>query len=157
MSATLRPMGAAEFAAWTESTIASYAEDVARANDLPVDATLPMATAQFAQLLTAGLNTPRTWLFVVVDEHGADAGTLWLGANPQFPNSGFVWDIAIDATRRGHGLGRAAMLLAEDVFRDAGFDQIQLSVFGFNDRARRLYDSLGYGVVATTMAKSLDR
>lgn len=155
MSVTLRPMSATEFAAWTEPTIASYAEDLARANGVPLDLTLRMARTQFAQLFTAGVDTPHMWLFVVVDAQGAEAGTLWLGANPQFADCGFVWDITINETRRGQGLGRAAMLLAEDALRAAGFDTVQLSVFGFNDRARALYDSLGYTVVGTTMTKPI--
>jgi ribosomal protein S18 acetylase RimI-like enzyme len=157
MGVTLRPMSAAEFTAWTEPTIVSYAEDLARANGVPLDVTLLLAKAQFVQMIPAGADTPQTWLFIVVDDAGAGAGTLWLAANPQLESVGFVYDIAIDEAHRGQGLGRAAMLLAEDVLRDAGYRQIQLSVFGFNDGARALYDSLGYDVVATTMAKPLDR
>ena len=62
----------------------------------------------------------------------------------------------IDEARRGEGLGRAAMLAAEQVAREAGWSALGLNVFGHNPRARGLYDSLGYEVAATTMAKPLD-
>jgi ribosomal protein S18 acetylase RimI-like enzyme len=157
MSVTLRPMDAAEFAAWTEPSISNYADDLARSHGAARDAALSVARAQFAHMLSDGLDTPHTWLFVIVDEAGVDAGTLWLGANPQFEDTGFVYDILIDEGRRGEGLGRAAMQLAEDVLDHAGYAKIQLSVFGFNDGARRLYESLGYDEVARTMTKSLHR
>ena len=47
------------------------------------------------------------------------------------------------------------MLAAEDVVREAGLAEVSLNVFGFNDVARRLYDSLGYRVVSTAMTKTL--
>jgi ribosomal protein S18 acetylase RimI-like enzyme len=157
MSVTLRPMDAADFTAWTEPAITSYAEDIARSQGAGLDAALSVARAQFAHMLGDGLDTPHTWLFVIVDEAGVDAGSLWLGANPQFEDTGFVYDILIHEGRRGEGLGRAAMLSAEEVLRHAGYAKIQLSVFGFNDGARRLYESLGYDEVARTMTKSLNR
>jgi ribosomal protein S18 acetylase RimI-like enzyme len=150
-------MDAAKFAAWSERAISDYADDLARSHGATIQHALSVARAQFAHMLSDGLETPNTWLFVIVDEAGVDVGTLWLGANPQFEDAGFVYDIVIDDARRGEGLGRAAMLLAEDTLRDAGYAKIQLSVFGFNNGARRLYDSLGYDEVATTMTKALDR
>ena len=47
------------------------------------------------------------------------------------------------------------MLAAEHLVGEAGITEIGLNVFGFNERARRLYDSLGYRVVATQMTKSV--
>jgi len=47
------------------------------------------------------------------------------------------------------------MVAAEDVVRRAGLSELGLNVFGFNEAARRLYDSLGYRVVATQMTKTL--
>lgn len=155
MDVSLRPMTDAEFATWSESTVTAYGEDLARAHGVAVEITVPVARDQFAHMLPHGLDTPATWLFTIVDATGADAGTLWLGQNPQLPHAGYVYDIVIAASRRGEGLGRAAMLRAEEVLRAAGYTVIQLSVFGFNSGARALYDSLGYGVIGTTMAKPL--
>ena len=69
----------------------------------------------------------------------------------------FVFDIEILADARGRGLGRGAMLAAERFTLDLGRKTIGLNVFGPNDRARRLYDTLGYQVMSTSMTKHLDR
>ena len=47
------------------------------------------------------------------------------------------------------------MLLAEDYATAHGARTLGLSVFGFNEKARRLYESLGYGTTSVKMAKSL--
>ncbi len=47
------------------------------------------------------------------------------------------------------------MIAIEGLVKEAGGTEIALNVFGFNEPARRLYDSLGYGVVRTVMAKTI--
>jgi ribosomal protein S18 acetylase RimI-like enzyme len=149
-------MTESEFAAWSGPTIQAYAEDIARAQDLPLHRALTIAHDQFPTLLPEGLASEGMWLYVIVDPSGADVGTLWLGRSADGSTTvGFVWDITIDETRRGQGLGRAAMLRAEVTLRDQGFRKVALNVFGFNHGARGLYASLGYTDVATLMAKPL--
>jgi ribosomal protein S18 acetylase RimI-like enzyme len=154
-AASVRPMTHAEFETWREDSVTSYAGDLAAANGQPVETALTKARRQFAELLPDGVDTDRAWLFKVVDAAGADVGVLWIGLHPDRPGVAYVYDIAIDEPHRGRGLGRAAMLAAERVVTEAGMTEIGLNVFGFNDRARGLYDSLGYRVVATQMTKSL--
>jgi len=67
----------------------------------------------------------------------------------------WLYDIEVDERRRGQGLGRAALLLAEDVVRGGGGRELGLNVFANNTVARRLYDSLGYAPVSTTMLERL--
>lgn len=47
------------------------------------------------------------------------------------------------------------MIAVESLVKEAGETEIGLNVFGFNAPARRLYDSLGYRVVATVMTKTI--
>ena len=47
------------------------------------------------------------------------------------------------------------MIAVESLVKEAGETEIGLNVFGFNEAARRLYDSLGYRVVATVMTKTI--
>jgi ribosomal protein S18 acetylase RimI-like enzyme len=47
------------------------------------------------------------------------------------------------------------MLLLEDEARAKGLDRIILNVYGNNEPARSLYQSLGYDERAVTMAKQL--
>ena len=153
---TLEPMTAAQFEAWLEGSIRSFAEDLANATGQPLRDTSARARQQFAEWLPAGVATENTWLMTIVDATGAEVGALWLGPHPQRAEVAFGYDIEINPEHRGRGLGRAAMLAAEQLARQAGFTELALNVFGFNDPARRLYDSLGYRVVSTQMTKRLE-
>lgn len=152
---TLRRMTAAEFETWLEHSITSFAEDLALATGAPQPDTMTRAREQYAEWLPTGVNTENTWLMTIVDSAGTDVGALWLGPHPQRAHAAFGYDIELRPEHRGRGLGRDAMLAAEQLARDAGFIELGLNVFGFNEAARRLYDSLGYRVVSTQMTKSL--
>ena len=65
----------------------------------------------------------------------------------------FIYDIYVDPAWRGRGLGRAAMLLADEEARVRGIRRVELNVFGGNAVARRLYLSLGYVERAVLMAQ----
>jgi ribosomal protein S18 acetylase RimI-like enzyme len=76
---------------------------------------------------------------------GNAGGCLWLGPrSPERRDAWWVWDIEVDASHRGRGVGRSAMQLAEDEARSRGATSLGLHVFGDNGTARRLYESLGY-------------
>lgn len=47
---------------------------------------------------------------------------------------------------RGHGVGRAMLGVAERWAREVGVDRLSLRVFWGNERAKRLYESVGYRV-----------
>jgi ribosomal protein S18 acetylase RimI-like enzyme len=121
----------------------------------PLDAALLRAQSLFDEELPDDLDTPGTWLLVILDGEGARVGTMWIGPHPQRQDAAFVYDIEIQGTARRQGYGRAAMLAAERLVRPAGIHELCLSVFGFNDSAKALYDSIGYRVLAAQMSKSL--
>jgi ribosomal protein S18 acetylase RimI-like enzyme len=148
-------MSKSEFDGWHAKSVESFAQDLARAVDRPLDAARSRAAQQFAEWLPDGLDTPGTWLMTIRDGDDAVVGHLWVGPHPDRAGAAFVYDIEIDEGHRGHGLGRAAMLAAERLVAEAGIAEIGLSVFGFNEAAQRLYTSLGYRVLATQMAKKL--
>jgi ribosomal protein S18 acetylase RimI-like enzyme len=148
-------MSAEQFEQWQDRSIRSYADDLARAKGQPPEAALKRARAQFAALLPDGMSTNKTWIRLIVDDAGAQVGDLWLGADSERADVAYVYDIEIMQERRGQGFGRAAMIAIETLVKEAGGTEIALNVFGFNEPARRLYDSLGYGVVQTVMAKTI--
>jgi ribosomal protein S18 acetylase RimI-like enzyme len=152
---TLRRMTGDEFSAWREKSILGYAEDLAQATGVGVESARERARNQFSELLPDGSASERTWLLRVLDDSDVDVGVLWIGPHPEQGGTAFVYDIEIAEQYRGRGLGTAAMTAAEGLAAQAGFAQISLNVFGFNDTARRVYDSLGYRVVSTVMSKSL--
>ena len=152
---SLRPMTDAEYESWHAAGTEAYAEAISRANGISMDAARLRAREQDGQLLPEGLQTPGTRLLIISDEADAEVGILWLGPHPDGTGAGYVFDIEIHEPHRNRGLGRATMLAAEELLRAAGTSAIGLNVFGFNEPARRLYESLGYEVVSTRMLKQL--
>ena len=148
-------MTADEFDTWASDAIETYATDLSVATATSRDLALAQAKEQFPHLLPNGVDTADTWVMVIEDTTGNRVGTIWIGPHPTNESSAFVWDIKIDEPRQGQGLGRAAMLAAEELAANNGRSEIGLNVFGFNERAQDLYTSLGYRVVSTTMVKDL--
>ena len=94
--------------------------------------------------------------FEVVDDSGTRVAHLWVGPDrPGDPTTWSVWDIAVEPDQRGHGHGRAVMLLSEEYARTHGARRLTLSVFAGNTAARALYESLGFEVTQSRMAKRL--
>jgi len=152
---SLRPLRADEYPAWREEETADYARDIAENGDTPPDAAQRKAHDDMERVLPAGLATPGHAIYVL-EQGGAAVGRLWLAERVMDDRRAlFIYDIHVDPAQRGRGLGRAAMLLAEDEARARGIGRIELNVFGGNTVARRLYLSLGYVERAVLMAKDL--
>lgn len=149
-------MTRSEFEEWREIAIAHHATQTSRATGRSLEVSLKEAAALLPRVLVAGLDTKNMSFFVVVDDSGQTVGWLWLGLSPDDPNTGFVWDIIVDESNRGHGYGRAAMVAAERFFAGQGKLQMGLQVAAGNDVARHLYESLGYHDIMTTMSKRLE-
>ncbi|HEY4225050.1 MAG TPA: GNAT family N-acetyltransferase [Pseudolysinimonas sp.] len=153
MTASVRPMTGAEFAAFLVVQREEYAADVAQANAIPLEAALAQADEQMAGFLPDGMRTAGHRLLVVLDGD-RPIGQLWIGPHPRRSDHAYVYEIVIDEADRGRGFGRDAMLAAEELARADGALAIGLNVFGFNERARGLYASLGYDVASLQMLKT---
>jgi ribosomal protein S18 acetylase RimI-like enzyme len=95
---------------------------------------------------------------VFAAEVGAEViGHLWLSLRSPEDVAGQAWifDIEIDEARRGQGLGRQLMLAAMDKAKAMGCTSIKLNVFGGNDVAIRLYQSLGFRTAQMQMTRQL--
>jgi ribosomal protein S18 acetylase RimI-like enzyme len=152
---TLRPMSEQEYEAWSASSVEAYAGEIAASTGRDVADLRERAAIEFAHFLPNGQATAGHWLLTVLDDGGVAVGSLWLGPDPRDPNGVFVFDIEIAPQARNRGIGRAAMLAIEEFATRRGRASIGLNVFGANIEARRLYDSLGYMVVSTSMLKQL--
>ena len=152
MSVDLRPMTAAEYDVWLPEAKAGYAFDIARAG-ASEEAAHAKAERDFPALLPDGVASEGQSLYTVVED-GEQVGVLWVAERGgDFGTSLFVYDVQIDEAHRGRGLGRAAMVLAEEEARRRGIATVTLNVFGGNDVARNLYRSLGYDEMAVYMLK----
>ena len=155
----LRPMRDDEWDAWYAWALPEYADDLVRNESLTPEDALVQATKEADALLPDGLATPGHHLLVAEDAgDGRRVGYLWFGHRAREPDPGVAWlyDIFVEETDRGRGVGRALMRLLEVEVRAAGMHRIELNVFGDNAHAQRLYESLAYVEMARQMGKDLD-
>jgi ribosomal protein S18 acetylase RimI-like enzyme len=141
---------------WLERTLAEYAAEREQNGDSQEKSR--EAADQTHERFFPGDKPVRGQLAGRLLLDGDAVGTLWLGPrDPAAPDSPewWVWDIEIVEDRRGQGLGRRAMLLAERIAAEHGAGTLGLNVFGSNTVARRLYESLGYATMSTQMSKPL--
>ncbi len=96
--------------------------------------------------------------FIAKDPNGSDLGFIWVAEtreNFTGLRQAFVLLVYVDKSCRGRGIGKKLMKLAEAWARDRNLRRIALSVSIKNEKARRLYESLGYIAETQVMGKSL--
>ncbi len=82
---------------------------------------------------------------VRMPEGPEDVDQPWCGIN----------NLAVRATWRRQGIGRALMRAAEEWAQRKGLTQTRLDVYEFNGGARTLYEHLGYTTYSRRLRKSL--
>jgi ribosomal protein S18 acetylase RimI-like enzyme len=93
----------------------------------------------------------RTWPenVVVAEVEGQPVGWGKIEHPTELPASGHVWQVtglAVDPLFEGRGIGRALMEALIELGRKRGGRRMTLRVFAPNERARRLYERLGFQV-----------
>ena len=155
MSLELRPLRAAEFEDWLTGWSAWYAHDLEVHGGLRPAAAREKADRDMGAAFPDGFLSKGNVLLAIVDA-GASVGVIWFAEREERGRRhAFLYAISIDEERRGHGLGRGAMLALEEDVRARGLDRIELNVFGGNSVARGLYGSLGYTDTFVSMGKDL--
>jgi len=111
-------------------------------------------------ILGAALRTPRADTLVLVAEapDGSAVGVVFASTRSDYftgrPHA-HVEVVALDPAAQGQGLGRRLMAEAEGWARQRGYNAITLNVFGGNERARSLYQRLGYQTETLHLRKAL--
>ncbi len=153
----LRPMTQEEYVAYRARSENDYAHEMAASGQLDLDAAVKRSAVEFAELLPEGLATAGMHLWAAETGDPAEsAGIGWIELRQRASGiSAWVYDVKVDAARRGQGLGRALMEALHQAAGDLGATSIALNVFGHNTTAIHLYDSLGYAVTAQQMMREL--
>lgn len=133
----------------TDAFIAKFGH-LYRAEDL--NAFLEESLSEAA--IAAGLANPARVYRLAEGEDGALLGYCKIGLTCGFPEHARGQKVmelkqlytAPDAT--GKGIGAALMDWAEEQFAQRGADEVQISVYAYNDGAHRFYQRYGYGKVA---------
>jgi ribosomal protein S18 acetylase RimI-like enzyme len=146
----LRPMSEPAYLDYAERVEREYAAE-RHASGEPLEEAERIAAEQMAELLPDGLQTRDTHLFTPTLD-GEELGVLWLATDRPVV---YIYDIELREELRGRGLGRAVMAAAVAWSAARGAPAIGLNVFGHNDRARALYDRLGFRVVEDTFRADL--
>lgn len=102
--------------------------------------------------MPGGKLAPNNFAFEAIHE-GLSVGIVWLVKQD---DEWSIYDIDIDEEHRGNGLGRKTMHAIEQYVSEQGGTAINLSVFGFNEVARKLYESEGFETVRIQMKKKLN-
>ncbi|MGW2017308.1 GNAT family N-acetyltransferase [Streptomyces sp. NPDC001927] len=151
----VRAMTEDEFGPWEVNARESYARSWIE-RGVPEDRARARSEAAHRLLLPDGLDSPGTAVHVAV-RGGETVGHVWTAGRELEPgvHGSYVYDIAVAEGHRGHGYGRALMLVAERVALDAGDRLLGLHVFAGNTPAIRLYTSLGYRTTHVNSYKQL--
>lgn len=82
--------------------------------------------------------------FVLETEQGP-AGALAFEVANRRSRIAYLYGIMLDPRARGHGLAVAATrLLVRHLILDLDYHRVQLEVYGFNERALRLFEQAGF-------------
>ncbi len=149
-------MTQSEYDDYYPTSVRHLAGEMAKARGVTSDEMMDAAKKSFETLLPAGnINVPDQYLYnILTDEQ--KIGVLWFGIKRNQPvPEVFIWDIIIESESRGKGYGKLAMSALEEKVKCLGISRIALNVFGHNKTARKLYESLGYETVSSTMMKTI--
>jgi ribosomal protein S18 acetylase RimI-like enzyme len=154
--ANLRPLNDEEISEFIEWQVEQYVEERVRSGE-PPDTARRIASEQSRALFPEGVPADGQLLFRVLDDEGTAVGMLWIGPQQPADQPGAFWVfyVRIEEAHRGEGYGRTAMELAESEARSRGASELGLNVFGHNQVARHLYESMGYTATSIRMKKDL--
>src|SRR5438067_6384263 len=121
-------MSETEFQRWLTNLVPTYASELEESLRLTPGDAASKAEMDVHGMLPRGLDTPDHWLWIVVDDADGRVGHLWMARMAEGGAArALICDVEIDAPHRGRGLGREAMLLAEQEALARGLQRIDLS------------------------------
>lgn len=120
----------------------------------------PTTKLEHFRIISEMLDDVNICIFKAVSE-GEVCGFLCLFM-PDKPRNGFIHartgvilNFGVDESYRRRGIGTQLILYAEEYLLSKGIDAMELDVFMFNEKARKLYEKMGYKVTEQHMFKCL--
>jgi ribosomal protein S18 acetylase RimI-like enzyme len=157
----LRPITDEEFSDWLDQAVPGYAAEKVAAGNWPEAGALERSQQEHLALLPQGPRTPDHHFFSILDDEGAQVGTLWFAVKGEGEGEGarrvaYVYGVDVFEARRRQGHARRAFAALEDEVRRLGLSGIALHVFGHNTGAQALYAALGFRPTNINLYKALD-
>ncbi|WP_085521572.1 GNAT family N-acetyltransferase [Tuberibacillus sp. Marseille-P3662] len=155
MSLELTSMTEERFNQYYKHALKAYADEHVKAGNWKEEEAIQKARQQFEQLLPDGLETKDHHLLSILHD-GEPIGILWLRVQSNHQEKqAIIFDIKLDEDQRGKGFGTAAMEAIDEYAQSMGVQQIRLHVFAHNQRAKSLYEKMGYDMTGYQMSKRL--
>ncbi|OAT78195.1 acetyltransferase [Mangrovibacter phragmitis] len=154
---TFRPMREDEYPGYLEYFITDYAREITENYKLTPDDALTRARKEIAESLPGGVKTPGHVLVCLISHSGDSEkhiGYLWYKPDA-IMRSVYIYDFYIFDTCQGQGLGKHTLWEFEHEMQTQGFAEIRLRVAGDNERARHVYEAVGFGVTGINMSKNI--
>lgn len=151
----VRPITEDELTDYISTTEREYAEDKHTNGGVPFEQAHAQAARETAHLFPGGRLSPGHEVFIATDDAGTRIGRLWMAPRGDSNDISFIYDIQVEPAARGNGYGRGLMQEAAKWSRDNGFRTLALHVFGGNDIAINLYESLGFATTDRIMQLEL--
>jgi len=91
-------------------------------------------------------SSPSKLMLIAVDEHGGEMMGFTLGVGNELRRNKHTLYCVIGVLQQyaGNGVGRNLLQNLEEWAIEAGFHRLELTVMEHNERAKRLYQSLGF-------------
>ena len=155
----LRPMTPDELPVYMALIEQRYAAELQGSTGSSAATAAEEAREAMSGLFADGVLADGQQVWMAVDAAGARVGVLWLAHRRPGTSHEHAWiyDIEVDADRRGAGWGRKLLALAEEQTRALGLTSLQLNVFGENAVARQLYRTQGFAESRVTMIKDVGK
>lgn len=128
------------------ATMAGWYQDAEFMRLFDAEAAYPKTAQQVGDYITAQHRSGTAYVFAVRPV-GSDEmiGYVELDGIVWAQRVGWVSIAIADPARRGQGLGTEAMtLLLQYAFDELNLRRVQLTVFGYNERAIRFYEKIGF-------------
>ncbi|HSI94086.1 MAG TPA: GNAT family N-acetyltransferase [Jiangellaceae bacterium] len=153
---TIRPMTAAEQQAYAATVADGYFRQRFEFGNEPEHVARAHTAEAMDRLWPGGRPAPGNYVFAA-EVDGVVVGSLWLAEqSPGGPeDQGWIYDVQVVPDQRGKGYGRALVQAAEAKAGEFGCTALGLNVFGGNEIAISLYQSLGFQATSIQMAKQL--
>lgn len=151
----LRPMRSDEFPEYRQQQVIGDAEAKVLAGKSTPSGAMEESEHEVARLLPDGLETDGQFIFIA-EVDGERVGSVWMDIDDEaeIPTA-FCLQVEINQPLRGRGFGRAIMGASLNECRKRNIRGLALSVFGYNNVARTLYESMGFKVVEEMKRKEL--
>lgn len=152
---TLREMKPEEFSDYCEYFIVDYADEIAANYGHTLTRSRQIAARELAEDLPQGVSTQGHFLFCIEAKEIGTIGYLWYKLL-DVEDTAFILDFMIFERFRGQGKGKASLIALEEHLVPKGVKQIKLRVAFKNDRAKYLYEKVGFNITGFNMSKVLN-